>query len=447
VSAVEKERIIEPASYFAPGPTTAIFLSYCPYDQSLVFDIAGNITRIGATVFLDEACIQADREPHILNALAVADEVLLLMTPTRVSPRPIPGSPPPIPGFLDRRYVWIALGVANARGIPLRGLLRDLTAKAVVEDTTIPKCIRDIERFDTLDSYLTYLQQSPKVRRKYTPRLGIRCRVCFYRIGRGPSISKLENRLKQEGIESNMWSKGSHVDTFDALVVVMGSQSVLHEPGDVRILQDFVNRSKPVVLLSFPGFAQQAPPGQFRAVRRIEYRDSDKLSFLQLVWAILGYKLYPSWKRVTVFISYSHDSPEHKERVLNLSRRLRNDGIDCCTDQDETSPEEGWPRWCRNRLLESDFVLVVCTETYKLRYEDKSPLGEGQGAKWEGFIITTLLYLGEGKNRKFVPIVFCQSDKQHIPFELAATNNYDLSTSDGYEQLLGRLRPEQRCQA
>ena len=46
-----------------------------------------------------------------------------------------------------------------------------------------------------------------------------------------------------------------------------------------------------------------------------------------------------------VFISYSHDSSEHKEQVLELSDRLRNDGIDCNIDQyEEFSPPEAWPR-------------------------------------------------------------------------------------------------------
>ena len=34
-----------------------------------------------------------------------------------------------------------------------------------------------------------------------------------------------------------------------------------------------------------------------------------------------------------VFISYSHDSTEHAERVLELSNRLRRDGVDCMIDQ------------------------------------------------------------------------------------------------------------------
>ena len=34
-----------------------------------------------------------------------------------------------------------------------------------------------------------------------------------------------------------------------------------------------------------------------------------------------------------VFISYSHDSAEHRDRVLALSERLRQDGIDTLLDR------------------------------------------------------------------------------------------------------------------
>lgn len=34
-----------------------------------------------------------------------------------------------------------------------------------------------------------------------------------------------------------------------------------------------------------------------------------------------------------VFISYSHDTVEHQERVLDLADRLRADGIDAEVDQ------------------------------------------------------------------------------------------------------------------
>ena len=48
-------------------------------------------------------------------------------------------------------------------------------------------------------------------------------------------------------------------------------------------------------------------------------------------------------KHPRVFISYSHDSNAHADRVLALSDRLRRDGIDATVDQYELSPPEGWP--------------------------------------------------------------------------------------------------------
>jgi hypothetical protein len=47
----------------------------------------------------------------------------------------------------------------------------------------------------------------------------------------------------------------------------------------------------------------------------------------------------------TVFISYSHDSPDHETKVLALANRLRADGIDAVLDQYEDFPPEGWELW------------------------------------------------------------------------------------------------------
>ena len=44
-----------------------------------------------------------------------------------------------------------------------------------------------------------------------------------------------------------------------------------------------------------------------------------------------------------VFMSYSHDSPEHEANVLALANRLRADGFHAVLDQYESIPAEGWP--------------------------------------------------------------------------------------------------------
>src|SRR5215216_600840 len=87
-----------------------------------------------------------------------------------------------------------------------------------------------------------------------------------------------------------------------------------------------------------------------------------------------------------VFISYSHDSVEHKRRVRRLSDRLRQEGVDSNIDQYEQSPQEGWPRWMVRQIREADFVVVVCTQTYQRRFEDQEDPGRGFGSAWEGAI-------------------------------------------------------------
>ncbi|HMV46213.1 MAG TPA: TIR domain-containing protein [Blastocatellia bacterium] len=72
-----------------------------------------------------------------------------------------------------------------------------------------------------------------------------------------------------------------------------------------------------------------------------------------------------------IFISYSHDPDEHRERVLRLSERLRADGIGAPINQYVNgSPPAGWPRWMLDQLDEANLVQVFCTETYYRRFRN-----------------------------------------------------------------------------
>ena len=66
-----------------------------------------------------------------------------------------------------------------------------------------------------------------------------------------------------------------------------------------------------------------------------------------------------------VFISYSHDSLEHSDRVLALANALSDLGLEVRLDQFEDAPEHGWPHWCEEQLRPevSSFVVVICTPT------------------------------------------------------------------------------------
>lgn len=128
-----------------------------------------------------------------------------------------------------------------------------------------------------------------------------------------------------------------------------------------------------------------------------------------------------------VFISYSHDSREHCDRVLALAQQLRRDGINAELDQLHQDELLHWPRWCEEqlRLENSDFVLCVCTEEYKRRIEGKAPADVGKGVFWEGTLIYNYLYDEKG-NRRFVPVRLGKAGAGDIPSLLSGYTRFHL---------------------
>lgn len=140
-----------------------------------------------------------------------------------------------------------------------------------------------------------------------------------------------------------------------------------------------------------------------------------------------------------VFISYSHDSQEHRERVLALADRLRSDGIDANIDQYENPPAKGWQRWMLDEVEAAEYVLIVCTEVYNRRFRGQEEAGKGKGVTWEGGVIIQALYDAQGVNSKFIPVTFNIKDVEVVPNPLRSTTVYRLDTADGYEQLYRHL--------
>jgi hypothetical protein len=59
------------------------------------------------------------------------------------------------------------------------------------------------------------------------------------------------------------------------------------------------------------------------------------------------------------------------------------------------------------------------------------------GGTWEGHIITQDLYDAQGRNTKFIAILFSKEDEQFVPKPLRSTSRYQLS--ENYDQLYRRL--------
>ncbi len=141
-----------------------------------------------------------------------------------------------------------------------------------------------------------------------------------------------------------------------------------------------------------------------------------------------------------VFISYSHDSDDHRAHVLGLSERLRQDGIETILDRYVNgSPAEGWPRWMLNGLDAAARVLCVCTETYYRRFRGHEAPGKGKGVDWEGAIITQELYDARRVSQKFIPVLFEGGDEDHIPEPLRGQTHYRVHSKEGYLALYDAL--------
>ena len=146
-----------------------------------------------------------------------------------------------------------------------------------------------------------------------------------------------------------------------------------------------------------------------------------------------------------VFISYSHDSDEHCALVLQFSDQLREDGIDCYIDQYiNCSPKEGWQRWMKRQIKEADFVLIVCTEHYLLRFDGEDREG-GRGVTYEGAIITQLLYDEFQENTKFLPVIPDDGSIDNVPLEIKGGSTFCLGK--GYEEVCRVLTAQPKAVA
>ena len=146
-----------------------------------------------------------------------------------------------------------------------------------------------------------------------------------------------------------------------------------------------------------------------------------------------------------VFVSYSHDSEELQQKVLELVQQLRSDGINALMDMFVTHPSQGWPLWCEQQLKPeaADFVLMVGTKSYWERVENDEPGRTGLGVFWEGRIIRSYVYAKEGNNR-FISIYFDSKDASAIPRGLSELahfhlTDFSLQKKTDYSRLLRHL--------
>jgi TIR domain-containing protein len=137
-----------------------------------------------------------------------------------------------------------------------------------------------------------------------------------------------------------------------------------------------------------------------------------------------------------VFISYSHDSQQHKDWVLRLASELRTNGIDAKLDQWDLSPGQDIAAFMAGGIRSADRVLLICTGPYV----SKAEAGTG-GVGYERLIATAEV-VGSIDTIKFIPIVRNNASARKVPDFLGPRMYIDFSDDAQYPAKLEELMRE-----
>jgi hypothetical protein len=141
-------------------------------------------------------------------------------------------------------------------------------------------------------------------------------------------------------------------------------------------------------------------------------------------------------RKPKIFISYSWDSDEHKNKVEEYANKLRDDEKleIICDCYNRSTPTRGLKRWMKTQVKSSDLIIIICTKRYFELFNNDTEPTEGRGVKWESKFISSEIYNYEKDISLFFPVVFTEEDKQYIPDEFS-TDCISYNFIDEFEEL------------
>ncbi|MBS9330194.1 toll/interleukin-1 receptor domain-containing protein [Escherichia coli] len=114
--------------------------------------------------------------------------------------------------------------------------------------------------------------------------------------------------------------------------------------------------------------------------------------------------------RPKLFISYSHDSEEHKEWVERLATRLEGNGVHVFFDQWDVGLGDDLALFMEQGLTNADRVMVICTEPYV----KKANAQRSGGVGYEKMIISAQIMSNLGDNQ-VIPVIVNNSLDNPVP--------------------------------
>jgi hypothetical protein len=150
-----------------------------------------------------------------------------------------------------------------------------------------------------------------------------------------------------------------------------------------------------------------------------------------------------------VFISYAHDSEEHKAAVLEFATLLAADGtVRVEIDARQSDERLDWYAWALAHIRKSDFVIVVASPMYRDVANGDAPPGTHRGVQAEAPALREHLYRDrETWTRKIIPVVLPNRSLTELPefVQPYTASHYlvDPESNAGMPELLRVLTKEQ----
>lgn len=118
-----------------------------------------------------------------------------------------------------------------------------------------------------------------------------------------------------------------------------------------------------------------------------------------------------------VFISYAHDSAQHKKDVITFGSLLRSKlGIDAHLDEWHADQRRDWSEWALEQLETADFVVAVASPMFRERADGRGDTAQGRGSRYEGALMRDKMTEDRATwLRKILPVVLPGGVVSDIP--------------------------------
>jgi len=138
-----------------------------------------------------------------------------------------------------------------------------------------------------------------------------------------------------------------------------------------------------------------------------------------------------------VFISYSWDSIQHQQKVIELANRLMSNRVHALIDVWDLQPGQDKNQFMERIVTDPTVkkVLLICSKNYKSKADSRSG-----GVGTESLIMSSEIY-GKAEQTKFIPVIFESDDRgePYLPVFVHSRIYINLQSEEVFEENYEKL--------